>query len=136
MNFDAKVEITSNYAHSVTRQTIEGADLTEVRLSLFTRADKCCAECMQPFKEEDIVVAISTSKIMPHVTVEGNAELTIPLEDVRAVHIMNDVGTTCLEDFIARLIQNKTRVQATTASQVNIEDATPDLDFNVKDKEV
>jgi hypothetical protein len=107
MNFDAKVEIASTYAHSTVRQTIEGAALTDVSLSLFTRAERCCAECMQPFKDADTVVVISPSKILPHINTDGNAELSIPLNEVFAVHTMNEDGATCLEDFIARFVQNK-----------------------------
>jgi hypothetical protein len=119
MNFDAKVIITALNNNTTVKTTIEGAKLTEVKLTHFNRADGC-SECLKPFEEGESVIVIVPSVFKKCTDIDNNEEMALYLDAVYTVHLTNSTGNSCLEDFIARYIQNfapkKDEVEKSNAS--------------------
>jgi len=79
---DISVALTGLKSDKVTICDLKGKDLK-------------CAQCMLPLQEgEDIVVLTDTKFLDNEVELDGQLQI---------VHIMNDSGHCCIEDYMARL---------------------------------
>ena len=81
--------------------TIEGAELENLKLTELLSKDRKCSECMEPLLPDEEVVIFASSHI------DTNNEISIDLPYL--IHVKNQDGKVCLEEFVTRLLQSKTK---------------------------
>lgn len=101
MKYSANAKIITlasyNFGKVITH-TIEGAEIEGLKIDELSLKESKCEECMREFDTGDDIVVIHLSKM--------NKDGSIPIEAPYLVHIKNDEGKVCIEEFITRMLQS------------------------------